>query len=102
MVAGLSLFTSERPYRNSSTKRCGYRTILPDGLRVGKKSVTDTVDICRSPPRMNALCAANLMSRRTVSAVCADKYRRVDLAPEVLQESGKQEDCARYVMRELA
>src|SRR4029077_1267347 len=53
-------------------------------------------------PRMNALCAANLMRRRAVPAVRADEHWRVNFAPEVLQESGKQKDCTWYVMRDRA
>src|SRR6516225_5318510 len=102
MIVGLPFFTSEWPNKNSRTERCRNRSILRNGLYVGKKSVTDPVDICRCTPRTNALCAANLMSWRAVSPVCADEYRRVDFAPEILQESGKQKDRARHVMREMA
>src|ERR1043166_1096247 len=76
--------------------------VLPNGLCVGKESIADPVDICRCTPRVNTFCASNLMRRRTVPPVCAYEYRRVDFAPEVLQESGEQKDCARHVMRELA
>src|SRR5215475_9964633 len=102
MIAGLSFFTSERSNKNSRTKRCSNRAISPNGLWIGKKCVADPVDICRRAPRMNAFRAANLMRRRAVSAVGADEYWRIDFAPEILQKSGKQNDCARHIMREVA
>src|SRR4030095_970427 len=102
MVIGLSPFTSVWPNKNSRTERRCDRPIFLDRSRVGKKSVTDPVNVRRCAPSVNALCATNLMRRRAVAAVCADNHRRVDFAPEVLQESGKQKDCARYVMGELA
>src|SRR5947199_3563903 len=102
MIAGLSFFTSEWPNKNSRTKRRCDRPIFLNRLRVAQESIANPVDICRCAPRVNAFCAANLMRRRAVAAICADEHRRVDFAPEVLQESGKQKDCARHVMRELA
>src|SRR5690348_5130064 len=42
------------------------------------------------------------MRRRAITAVCAYKYRRVNFSPEVLEESGKKNNGARHVMRELA
>src|SRR5262245_33617665 len=102
MVAGLPFITSKWPNENNWTKRCRNRAILPNRLCIGKKSVANPVDICRCTPRVNAFCAANLMHRRAVSAVCADEYWSVDFASEILQESGKQNDCARHVMRKMA
>src|SRR4030095_15151589 len=102
MVAGLSFFTSEWPNKNSRTKRRCNRAIFPNGLCVGKKSIADAIDIRRCSPCMNAFSAPNLMRRRAVPAVRAYEHRRVNFAPEILQESGQQEDCARHVMRELA
>ena len=102
MVAGLFFFTAEWPNKNSRTKRRCDRPIFLNRLRVAQESIANPVDICRCTPRMNAFCAPNLMRRRPVPAVRADEHRRVNFAPEVLQESGKQKDRARYVMRELA
>src|SRR5437762_10575622 len=47
VIAGLSFFPSEWSNKNSRTKRCNYRAILPNGLRVGEKSVADPIDVCR-------------------------------------------------------
>ena len=102
MVAGLSFFTSEWPNKNSRTKRRCDRPIFLNRLCVGQESIANPVDICRRTPRMNAFCAPNLMRWRAVPAVRANEHRRVDFAPEVLQESGKQKDRAWYVMGELA
>src|SRR5712664_3156951 len=102
MVAGLSFFTSEWPNKNSRAKRRCDRPIFLDRLCVAQESIANPVDICRCTPRMNAFSAPNLMGRRAVPAVRADEHRRVNFAPEVLQESGKQKDCTWYVMRELA
>src|SRR6266481_2545934 len=102
MVAALSFFTSEWPKKNSRTKRRCYRPIFLNRLFVGQESIANPVDICRRTPRMNAFCAPNLMGRRAVPAVRANEHRRVNFAPEVLQESGKQKDCTWHVMRELA
>src|SRR6476620_4328223 len=102
MVAGLSFFTSEWPNKNSWAKRRCDRPIFLNSLRVAQESIANPVDICRCTPRMNAFCAPNLMRRRAVPAVRANEHRRVDFAPEVLQESGKQKNCTRHVMRKLA
>src|SRR6266481_6513052 len=102
MVAGLSCFTSEWSNKNSRTKRRCDRSIFLNRLRVAEESIANPVDICRCTPRMNAFCAPNLMGRRAVPAVRANEHRRVNFAPEVLQESGKQKDCTWHVMRELA
>src|SRR5690242_16887668 len=101
VVVGLSLFTSERSNKNSRTQRCCDCAIFRNGLCIGKKRVTDAIDVCCRPPCMNALCAADLMRWRAIPAVCANKYRRIDFSPEVLQESGKQKDRARDIMGEL-
>src|SRR4029453_7554469 len=102
MVAGLSFFTSEWPNKNSPTKRRCDRPIFLNRLRAGQESIANPVDICRCTPRMNAFCAPNLMRRRPVPAVRADEHRRLNFAPDVLQKSGQQKDCARHVMGELA
>src|SRR6478672_761103 len=102
MVAGLSFFTSEWPNKNSWAKRRCDRPIFLNRLRVAQESVVNPVDICRRTPRMNAFCAPNLMRWRAVPAVCTDEHRRVNFAPEVIQESGKQKDCTWHVMRKLA
>src|SRR5689334_19021873 len=101
MIDGLSSFTSERPGKNSWTERCRNCAIFPNGFCVTKKRVTDAIDVCRCSPGMNARCAANLMRRRAVPAVGTDKHRRVDFSPEVLQESGKQQNRAGDIMGKL-
>src|SRR6266568_3193468 len=98
MVAGLSFFTAEWPNKNSRTKRRCDRPIFFHRLRVAQESIANPVDICRCTPSVNAFCAPNLVRRRAVPAVCANEHRRVNFAPEVLQESGKQKDRARHVM----
>src|SRR5215211_3138924 len=102
MVAGLSFFTSEWPNKNSRTKRSCGRPIFLDRLGVAQESIANPVDICRCAPRMNAPGAANLVHRRAIPAIRADEHRRINFAPEVLQEPGKQNNRARHVMRELA
>src|SRR5438445_3033111 len=102
MVVGLSAFSSEWPDKSSRTKRRRDRPIFLNRPRVAKKSVADPIDIRRCAPRVNALRAANSVGRRAVATICADEHRRVDFAPEVLQKSGKQNDCEGHVMRELA
>src|SRR6266480_8122715 len=101
-VAGLFFFTSEWPNKNSRAKRRCDRPIFLDRLRVAQESIANPVDICRCTPGMNAFCTPNLMRRRAVPTVRADKHRRVNFAPEVLQKSGKQKDRTRHVIRELA
>ena len=51
---------------------------------------------------MNAFCPANLMRGRPIAAVCTDENRRIDFAAKILEESRKQNNCARHIMRELA
>src|SRR5215813_7688151 len=102
VIVGLSLITSEWPHKNSRTEGCRNRAILSNGFRVGQKGIADAINIRRRTPRMNALRTSDPMCRRAVTAICADEHWRVDFAPEVLQDSGKQNDCARHVMRKLA
>src|SRR6266481_8315475 len=102
MVVGLASFRSERPNEDRRAERRCDRPILLDGLRVGKKSISNTVDVGSRTPGMNAFRAANLMRRRPVGAVCTDENRRIDFAPKILQEPRKENDCARYIMRKLA
>src|SRR6266571_6586644 len=101
MVAGLSFFTSEWPNKNSRTKRRCDRPIFLNRLRVAQESIANPVDICRCTPRMNAFCAPNLMRRRAVPAVRADENRRINLTAKILQQSRKQNDCARHIMGKL-
>src|SRR5215831_10833957 len=101
MVVAFSVFASERSNKDSPTQRCSNCAIFLNRLRVGKKSVSHAVDVCRCAPGMNAFCAANLMCRRTVAAICADEHGCINFMTEILQQSGEQNDCARHVMREL-
>src|SRR6266487_738653 len=101
MVVGLASFRSERPNKHSRTERRSYCPISPNGPHIIQKRVSNAVNVRSRAPGVNASRAANLMRRRPVSAVGADENRRINFAPEVLQESGKQKDCTRYVMREL-
>src|SRR5205814_1372339 len=102
VVVGFSIFASERSNKDSWTKRCSNRAIFLNRLRVGKKSISHAVDVCRGAPGMNALCAANLMRRRTVAAICADEHGCTNFMTEILQQPREQNDCAGHIMRELA
>src|SRR6266550_3095360 len=101
MVVGLPSFQSERPNKHSRTERRRYCPIFPNWLHIIQKGVSNAVNVRSRAPRVNASCTANLMCWRPVPAICADENRRINFAPEVLQESDKQKDCTRYVMREL-
>src|SRR5215469_9438003 len=102
MIVGLTFFSSEWPNKHCRTKCCRNPAIFLNRLRVGKKSVSHPVNVCRRAPSVNALSAANPMRGRAVAAICADENRRINFTPEIFEQSRKQKDCAGDVMRKLA
>src|SRR5206468_10349221 len=101
MVVGLASVRSQGPNEDRRAERRCDRPILLDGFRVGKKSISDAVYVGGRAPSMNAFRAADLMGRRPVAAVRTDENRRIDFAAKILEESRKQNNCARHIMRKL-
>src|SRR5438093_4377836 len=101
MVVGLASLRTKWPNKHSRAERCRDGSKLLNGFCVIEKNIADAVNICGRTPCMNALRATDLMRRRAVTAVRADENRRIDFAAKILQESRKQNDRARHVMRKL-
>src|SRR6266516_3469804 len=101
MVVGLASVRSEGPNKHSRTERRRDGSIFLDGFRVIEKSVANTIYVGSCSPGMNAFRAGNLMRGRPIAAVCTDENRRIDFAAKILEESRKQNNCARHIMRKL-
>src|SRR5438477_3541603 len=102
MVVGFTRFRTEWANKDRYTKRRRDSPIFLNRLRIGEKSVSDPVYVRSRSPGMNAFCAANLMCRRPVAAICTDENRRIDFAAKILQPCRKQRDCARNIMGKMA
>src|SRR5438067_4733749 len=101
MVVGLLSLRTKWPHKHSRAERCRDGSKLLNGFGIIKQGVADPVYVRGRTPCMNALRATDLMRRRPVTAVRADKNRRIDFAAKILQESRKQNDRARHVMWKL-
>src|SRR4051794_36145355 len=102
VVVGLSGFISKWPNKHSGTERRGNCAIFLNRPSIKEKRISDTVNVRCCAPGVNALCAANLMGRRAIAAICADEYRRIYFTAKILQKSSKDDDCTRHVMGKLA
>src|SRR5207253_4211951 len=98
---GLPWVQSERPNKHSRAERCRDGSKLLNGFRIIKKSVANSIYVRSCSPRVNAFRPADLMRGRPVAAVGADENRRINFAAKILQESRKEDDRARHVMRKL-
>src|SRR5215216_3421897 len=102
MVIGFAWFNSEWPHKYSRTERGRNRSVSLDRPSSIQIRVANPVNICGRSPGVNAFCAANLMRRRTIPAICADENRAIEFSAKIFQEPRQQNDSARHVMRKLA